>query len=61
MAALSGFYKNDEEAGLLYAPNFVDGPGFSLRADSDEDRARTVDGWQWFESQTAAKAAHSLT
>lgn len=40
------FYKRVEDE-LLFAPNFVIGPGFELRAESKDDHTYPVDGWVW--------------
>lgn len=49
----SGFYKlgNGE---LLFAPNAVNGPGFSLHRDNPDDRLAQQGGWQWFDSDASA-------
>ena len=53
-----GFYKIDPETGeLLYAPNAVYGPGFTLLQDEKEQHQYPVDGWHWFDSEDEARAA----
>lgn len=54
-----GFYKIDPTSGeLLYAPNAVYGPGFTLTRD---DPTSTADGWAWFDSQDEAAAGLGWT
>jgi len=54
----AGFYKVDPTSGeLLYAPNAVYGPGFTLTKDTPDESA---DGWQWFHSEADARQAHGL-
>lgn len=48
-----GFYKLDGEQ-LLFAPNFVTGPGVSLRAADRGQLSFPVAGWRWFDSQGEA-------
>lgn len=45
----SGFYalQNDE---LIHAPNFVEGPGFSLKSEDKDKYSYPVSGWTWFDS-----------
>lgn len=51
----SGFYRIDSNGVFQVAPNFVYGPGYSLRR---EDRAGytypTMGGWRWFDNLDAA-------
>lgn len=49
----SGFYSL-QDGELLYAPNFVYGPGFTLRDTVATHRARTDTPWLWFTTQAAA-------
>jgi hypothetical protein len=56
----SGFYAYLEDQ-VFYAPNFVEGPGFSLYRDNPEDRLRTDTGWLWFDTQEAAYAYYNYT
>lgn len=56
----SGFYKNDAGA-LLWAPNFVQGPGFTLDCTEPGDWTLEVNGWAWFNSQEEAEAAYGIT
>jgi len=54
----AGFYKRDPDGGeLLFAPNAVYGPGFTLLADQHAEYSYPVDGWVWFESREAAAEA----
>ncbi len=48
-----GFYKNDNGS-LLYAPNFVSGPGFTILATNNTEYEYPVNGWHWFNSLTEA-------
>lgn len=48
-----GFYKL-EDGELLYAPNFVSGPGFELLAELRENYSYPVEGWTWFDSLEGA-------
>lgn len=48
-----GFYKADEGS-LLYAPNAVYGPGFTLTKERPEE---TAGGWRWFDTPEAASEA----
>jgi len=55
----SGFYHLDGD--LLFGPNFVDGPNFSLDRNNPEDRDNDLNGsathgWYWFDSEEEAKA-----
>lgn len=54
----AGFYKVDPTSGeLLYAPNAVYGPVFTLTKDRPDE---TADGWQWFGSEEEARQSHGL-
>ena len=48
-----GFYKY-LFGQLLYAPNFVSGPGFELRASTKDDHTYPTDGWYWFDALAEA-------
>lgn len=52
----SGFYKI-EGGEIICAPNFVEGPGVSLRAEDRASYTYPVDGWAWFDSYAQALAA----
>jgi len=55
MSAAAGFYKRSPDSGeLLFAPNAVYGPGFTLLAEQHAEYGYPVDGWVWFESREAA-------
>lgn len=57
----SGFYKlNSDQTGLIYAPNFVHGPGYSLTRESHENETYPVNGWTWYESDVAAYSAAGI-
>lgn len=51
---------NAENTGLLYAPNFVHGPGYSLTRDNYENETYPVNGWTWYDSDVAAYAAAGI-
>lgn len=53
----SGFYKQDDDH-LLYAPNFVHGPGFDLLRETHD--ATTVDGWTWYDNANDAYVAAGI-
>lgn len=53
----AGFYKSVIGQGILYAPSFVHAPGYSLFADEIASYTFPVDGWYWFDSQTAAESS----
>lgn len=42
------FGKKTEEGDVLVAPNFVDSPTVSLRAETHEAHSYPQDGWYWF-------------
>lgn len=50
---MSGFYKS-EDGILIYAPNFVACPEFSLLRDKKDLYEYPVDGWYWFDSDEEA-------
>jgi hypothetical protein len=57
MAGTAGFYKLAKDGGaLVYAPNRVTGPRFSLDA-KNPPKAGAVDGWQWYDTRDAAVKA----
>ncbi len=48
----SGFYKIDPESGeLLYAPNGVYAPTFTLLREERGSHEYPVDGWVWFDGE----------
>jgi hypothetical protein len=51
MEDTSGFYKIDENSNLLYAPNFVDSPDYSLNRDLKDTYDYPIDGWEWFDEK----------
>ena len=59
----AGFYKiNLVDASLMYAPNFVHGPGFSLnKNDENKSEMELTDGWKWFESDSEAYVFFGIT
>lgn len=56
----SGFYKL-ANGGLLFAPAFVHGPGYSLSRHNADDKLADVNGWQWFDSDALAYTFHGIT
>lgn len=56
----SGFYKLDNETTLLYAPNFVAAPEYSLDKTIKNDFTYPVNGWYWFDSEEEAKQFFNL-
>ena len=57
----SGFYKVDESGELLYAPNFVHAPNFSLiRKEKDKYDYAKCDGWKWFDSEELTKSEYKI-
>lgn len=54
----SGFYKCDSETGeILYAPNGVYAPTFTLLKEDHAAYEYPQDGWHWFDSEEEATAA----
>ena len=52
----AGFYKRDpDSAELLYAPNAVYSPVFTLLKEQRADYSYPVDGWVWFENPEEAE------
>jgi hypothetical protein len=53
---MGGFYKlSISDGGLLFAPNFVMGPTFSLnKNDENKNEMEPVEGWKWFDTETEA-------
>jgi len=56
MENTAGFYKNNQGE-LLYAPNFVEAPTFTLLKEEHQAYAYPVDGWYWF---TSGEEAYSF-
>jgi len=57
MENTSGFYKSQEqEEVLLFAPNFVDAPTYSLSRKKKDTYTYPVEGWHWFETEDEAYA-----
>lgn len=59
----AGFYKlNMVSGGLLYAPNYVMGPGFSLsKEDENLTDMEETNGWKWFETDSEAYNYFEIT
>jgi hypothetical protein len=55
----SGFYRLQGDT-LIYAPNEVHAPGYSLSRSTRAATALPKDGWDWFDSAEAAYAHHNL-
>ncbi len=51
----SGFYKKDETQ-ILFAPNIVEGQGYTLLIDQKDSYSYPVDGWVYADSLDAAIA-----
>lgn len=55
----SGFYKLDGDQ-LLHGPNWVVNRDYTLHRDLDADLGFSVDGWQFYPSEDAARTALGL-
>lgn len=55
MEDTSGFYKLDGDE-LLFAPNFVYHPNFTLSRETKDSETYPKDGWKWFESKEDAES-----
>jgi hypothetical protein len=55
----SGFYKADNGS-LLHGPNYVLNAAYELRRENLAALTLPVDGWHWFDSETAARTALNL-
>lgn len=55
----SGFYKLDGEV-LLYAPNGVMAPDYSIDRSGKDDYTYPVYGWYWFDSEAEARLFFGL-
>lgn len=53
-----GFYLYEEE--LLYAPNFVHAPDYSLTKEQKDNYSYPNNGWYWFDSEEEAIAFFNL-
>jgi hypothetical protein len=42
----SGFYKELEDGGWLYAPNFVYSKDYTLERNGNKE---SIDGWEWYD------------
>lgn len=51
----AGFYKLDQDE-ILYAPNYVEGFGYSLTMESKHEYTFPVDGWIYADSHEDAVA-----
>lgn len=52
----SGFYKVESDQ-LLHGPNWVLNADYTLHRDLDADLGFEVDGWMFYDSEEAARAA----
>ena len=59
MTDSSGFYKLNGGGAILYAPNAVYGPGYTLTRATHEATPAFA-GWQWYETLDAAQAGMSF-
>lgn len=56
-----GFYKSCwDGANLFYAPTSVTAPTFTLLAEDHATYTYPQDGWSWFDTENAARAAFGL-
>jgi len=57
----SGFYKFDPDSNiLLYAPNAVYAPNFTLLKEQYMTYEYPIDGWSWFETRDDANVANGI-
>lgn len=49
-----GFYKNDNGE-LLHAPNIIEGNGYVLVKENQDQYEYPIDGWYWFETLEEAQ------
>lgn len=52
-----GFYSRDGNGYLLFAPNSVHGPDYTLFRAEHASYSYPNHGWTWFEDQATAKVA----
>lgn len=55
-----GFYKLDENGELLYAPNFVYSPKFTLLIKEKDKYTYPIEGWKWFDSEEQAMKENKM-
>jgi hypothetical protein len=55
-----GFYKLDENNNLLYAPNAVYAPSYTLLKADKDTYTYPIDGWRWFATERDAKLFFEL-
>ena len=53
----SGFYKRDPGGVLLFGRYFVLNANYHLKRDDQATYEYPIDGWYWFDSEEAARAA----
>jgi hypothetical protein len=57
----SGFYKFDHDGNeLLYAPNAVYAPTFTLLKEIHAEYEYPQDGWYWFDSEEECRSFFSI-
>lgn len=60
----SGFYLLEsggtDGSALLFAPNFVDSPWYSISREHKDTYEYPVHGWRWFESRQEALDFHGV-
>jgi hypothetical protein len=49
MEDTSGFYKQNEVAEWMFAPNFVFSADYELTRENKDEHTYPVDGWYWFD------------
>ena len=54
MTDTSGFYKYSGPGDMQFAPNAVNAPDYTLSRGTKDSQTYPVDGWSWFDSDTAA-------
>jgi hypothetical protein len=54
------FYKKSEDGELLYGPNNVFAPTFTLTKELKDTYDLPVDGWHWFETEAEAREFFEL-
>ena len=54
------FYKKSEEDELLYGPNNVFAPAFTLSKEQKDTYDYPVEGWYWFDSEEEAREFFEL-
>ena len=55
-----GFYRVDQDGIFHHAPNFVLAPDYELRKEQKDQYQLPISGWNWFDTETAARQAFAL-